>query len=151
MLTHRLWASQDEICRSRKPWNEAASGRLAAAETDQILDRCKPIARTPEDCIAAIEEYREAGCTDIMLELWGDDRADVLVQPGHGSAPNLYTGFSGTYASQFAVTGIGAALGAARLVREDIITIAGVVLEAAREEILLFGGTASVQGTGTEP
>ena len=26
------------------------------------------------DCIAAIEEYREAGCTHIMLELWGDDR-----------------------------------------------------------------------------
>jgi 5,10-methylenetetrahydromethanopterin reductase len=51
-------------------------GRLAAkAEvTDSILDRCKPIAGTPEDCIAAIEEYREAGCTHVMLELWGEDR-----------------------------------------------------------------------------
>jgi 5,10-methylenetetrahydromethanopterin reductase len=51
-------------------------GRLAAkAEvTDSILDRCKPIAGTPGDCIAAIEEYRDAGCTHVMLELWGDDR-----------------------------------------------------------------------------
>ena len=51
-------------------------GRLAAkAEvTDDILDKCKPIAGTPEDCIAAIEEYREAGCTHVMLELWGEDR-----------------------------------------------------------------------------
>jgi 5,10-methylenetetrahydromethanopterin reductase len=51
-------------------------GRLAAkAEvTDSILDRCKPIAGTPEDCIAAIEEYRAAGCTHVMLELWGEDR-----------------------------------------------------------------------------
>jgi 5,10-methylenetetrahydromethanopterin reductase len=51
-------------------------GRLAAkAEvTDSILDRCKPIAGTPDDCIAAIEEYRDAGCTHVMLELWGDDR-----------------------------------------------------------------------------
>jgi 5,10-methylenetetrahydromethanopterin reductase len=51
-------------------------GRLAAkAEvTDSILDRCKPIAGTPDDCVAAIEEYREAGCTHVMLELWGDDR-----------------------------------------------------------------------------
>src|SRR5918994_3434851 len=51
-------------------------GRLAAkAEiTDALLDRCKPIAGTPEDCIAAIEEYRDAGCTHVMLELWGDDR-----------------------------------------------------------------------------
>lgn len=51
-------------------------GRLAAKEqvTDSILDRCKPIAGTPSDCIEAIEEYRDAGCTHIMLELWGDDR-----------------------------------------------------------------------------
>src|SRR5437667_834494 len=40
-------------------------GRLAAKEqvTDAILDKCKPIAGTPADCIAAIEEYRDAGCT----------------------------------------------------------------------------------------
>ena len=51
-------------------------GRLAAKEqvTDAILDKCKPIAGTPADCIAAIEEYRDAGCTHVMLELWGDDR-----------------------------------------------------------------------------
>jgi 5,10-methylenetetrahydromethanopterin reductase len=51
-------------------------GRLAAKEqiSDDLLDRCKPIAGTAEDCIAAIEEYREAGCTHVMLELWGDNR-----------------------------------------------------------------------------
>ena len=51
-------------------------GRLAAKEkvTDSLLDRCKPIAGTPEDCVAAIEEYREAGCTHVMLELWGEGR-----------------------------------------------------------------------------
>ena len=55
-------------------------GRLAAkAEvTDSLLDRCKPIAGTPEDCIAAIEEYRDAGCTHVMLELWGDRRHDQI-------------------------------------------------------------------------
>jgi 5,10-methylenetetrahydromethanopterin reductase len=48
-------------------------GRLAAKAkvTDALLDKCKPIAGTPDDCIAAIEEYREAGCTHVMLELWG--------------------------------------------------------------------------------
>ncbi len=65
---------QDEI----RPIAEAMErgGRLAAkAEvTDAILDKCKPIAGTPADCIAAIEEYRDAGCTHVMLELWGDDR-----------------------------------------------------------------------------
>ncbi len=65
---------QDEI----RPVAEAMEqgGRLAAKAkvTDAILDKCKPIAGTPADCIAAIEEYRDAGCTHIMLELWGDDR-----------------------------------------------------------------------------
>lgn len=53
-----------------------SGGRLAAKEhvTDDLLDRCRPIAGTPEDCVAAIEEYRAAGCTHVMLELWGADR-----------------------------------------------------------------------------
>src|SRR5919109_830964 len=55
-------------------------GRLAAKARvdDDLLDRCKPIAGTPEDCIAAIEEYREAGCTHLMLELWGERRLDQI-------------------------------------------------------------------------
>jgi alkanesulfonate monooxygenase SsuD/methylene tetrahydromethanopterin reductase-like flavin-dependent oxidoreductase (luciferase family) len=55
-------------------------GRLAAKEqvTDALLDRCKPIAGTPEECIAAIEDYREAGCTHVMLELWGADRHEQI-------------------------------------------------------------------------
>src|SRR5918992_1104005 len=66
-------------------------GRLAAkAEvTDSILDRCKPIAGTPDDCIAAIEEYREAGCTHVMLELWGDDRHDQIRLFGERVLPAL--------------------------------------------------------------
>jgi 5,10-methylenetetrahydromethanopterin reductase len=55
-------------------------GRLAAKEqvTDAILDKCRPIAGTPADCIAAIEEYRDAGCTHVMLELWGAKRHDQI-------------------------------------------------------------------------
>src|SRR6476619_1889737 len=46
-------------------------GRLAAKAkvTDALLDKGKPIAGTPADCSAAIEEYRDAGCTHVMLEL----------------------------------------------------------------------------------
>ncbi|CAN5356243.1 LLM class flavin-dependent oxidoreductase [soil metagenome] len=55
-------------------------GRLAAKAkvTDAILDKCKPIAGTPSDCIEAIEEYREAGCTHVMLELWGEKRHEQI-------------------------------------------------------------------------
>jgi 5,10-methylenetetrahydromethanopterin reductase len=69
---------QDEI----RPVAEAMErgGRLAAkAEvTDALLDKCKPIAGTPDDCIEAIEEYRDAGCTHVMLELWGDRRHEQI-------------------------------------------------------------------------
>ena len=66
-------------------------GRLAAKAqvTDSLLDRCKPIAGTPEDCIAAIEEYREAGCTHVMLELWGDGRHEQIRLFGEKVLPRV--------------------------------------------------------------
>jgi len=53
-----------------------SGGRKAAAKmvTDDILRKVCPIAGTPKECIEKIEEYRDAGCTHIMLEIWGDDR-----------------------------------------------------------------------------
>ena len=78
---------QDEI----RPVAEAMErgGRLAAKEqvTDDLLDKCKPIAGTPDDCIATIEEYREAGCTHVMLELWGDGRHDQIRMFGERVLP----------------------------------------------------------------
>src|SRR5438876_5754365 len=51
-------------------------GRKAAAKavTDEILRKVCAIAGSPDECIRQIEEYRAAGCTHIMLEIWGDDR-----------------------------------------------------------------------------
>src|ERR671925_137185 len=66
-------------------------GRLAAKEqvTDGILDKCKPIAGTPDDCIRAIEDYREAGCTHVMLELWGKRRREQIELFGREVAPHF--------------------------------------------------------------
>jgi 5,10-methylenetetrahydromethanopterin reductase len=80
---------QDEI----RPVAEAMEqgGRLAAKAlvTDALLDKCKPIAGTPEDCIAAIEDYREAGCTHVMLELWGANRHDQIRLFGERVLPHF--------------------------------------------------------------
>jgi len=80
---------QDEI----RPVAEAMErgGRLAAKEqvTDAILDKCKPIAGTPEDCIAAIEEYKNAKCTHVMLELWGEDRHEQIRLFGEKVLPHI--------------------------------------------------------------
>ena len=81
--------TQEEI----RPVAEAMEqgGRLAAKAkvTDEILDKCKPIAGTPADCIAAIEEYREAGCTHVMLELWGDHRHEQIELFGKEVLPHF--------------------------------------------------------------
>src|SRR5256714_6097694 len=69
---------QDEI----RPVADAMEqgGRLAAKAqvSDALLDNCRPIAGTPSDCIEAIEEYRDAGCTHVMLELWGANRHEQI-------------------------------------------------------------------------
>jgi 5,10-methylenetetrahydromethanopterin reductase len=66
-------------------------GRKAAAKavTDDILRKVCPIAGTPEECIARIEEYRDAGCTHIMLEIWGDDRVGQAKLFGEAVLPHF--------------------------------------------------------------
>ena len=80
---------QDEI----RPVAEAMEqgGRLAAKKkvSEALLDKCRPIAGTPDDCIEAIEEYRAAGCTHVMLELWGDRRQDQIRLFGERVLPHF--------------------------------------------------------------
>ena len=66
-------------------------GRKAAARavTDAVLEKVKPIAGTPDDCIARIEEFRRAGCTHILLELWGDDRLEQAKLFGEAVLPHF--------------------------------------------------------------
>src|SRR5207249_11125160 len=69
-------------------------GRLAAKArvSDALLDKCRPIAGTPSDCIEAIEEYRDAGCTHVMLELWGADRHEQIRLFGEKVLPQFRRG-----------------------------------------------------------
>ena len=66
-------------------------GRQAAAKavTDEILHKVCAIAGTPDECIQRIEEYRAAGCTHIMLEIWGDDRTGQAKLFGEAVLPHL--------------------------------------------------------------
>jgi len=66
-------------------------GRKAAAKavTDEILRKVCPIAGTPDECAGRIEEYRDAGCTHIMLEIWGDDRIGQAKLFGEAVLPHF--------------------------------------------------------------
>ena len=65
----------------------------------------------------------------------------VKVKPGFDTEQNAYTGHTGTYASQFAVTGIAAIHGAASKLRNEISRLAAWALHA-REKDLEFGAGA---------
>ena len=67
-------------------------GRKAAAKavSDEILRKVSPIAGTPEECIKQIERYREAGCTHIMLEIWGEDRTGQTRLFGETVLPHFH-------------------------------------------------------------
>jgi 5,10-methylenetetrahydromethanopterin reductase len=67
-------------------------GRRAAAQavTDDILKKVCPIAGTPDQCAEAIERYRAAGCTHIMLELWGEGREQQAKLFGEAVLPHFH-------------------------------------------------------------
>jgi len=66
-------------------------GRRAAAQavTDDILTKTCAIAGTPDECCERIAQYRRAGYTNIMLEIWGDDREEQATLFGEAVLPNF--------------------------------------------------------------
>jgi 5,10-methylenetetrahydromethanopterin reductase len=67
-------------------------GRKAAASavSDATLDKVCPVAGSPKQCIERLEEYHAAGCTQMMLELWGDDRLQQARLFGEKILPHFH-------------------------------------------------------------
>jgi len=55
------------------------------------------------------------------------------VRVGFDTERNVHTGHSGTYASQFAVSGLSAVNGAARLLRGEIMKLAAFALQSSED------------------
>lgn len=69
----------------------------------------------------------------------------VTVRAGFDSNWNSYAGLSGTIASQFAVTGLSAAHGAAEKLKADLKRLASFALEASEEDLELGVGEMGPQ------
>jgi 2-furoyl-CoA dehydrogenase large subunit len=92
-------------------------------------------------------QNHETVVSQVVADVFGVTPDDVFVVPGFDSWVHGWTGHSGTYASQFAVSGIGAVLGAAKRLREKIATIAAHMLKAKHEELEFKDGKVWVKGT----
>src|SRR6476646_278749 len=72
----------------------------------------------------------ETTAAQVVADILGCSVDDVHVRAGHDSYWNSHAGFSGTYASQFAVTGLSAVKGATDMLAGEMRKLAAVVLGA---------------------
>jgi CO/xanthine dehydrogenase Mo-binding subunit len=91
-------------------------------------------------------QSHETTAAQVVADVLGCKHDQVFVTAGFNQQQNTYVAFSGTYASQFAVTGLSAAQGAAEKLRKEIVEIAAFALGASEDEIELEEGTCFVRG-----
>ena len=91
-------------------------------------------------------QSHETTAAQVAADVLGVGVDDIDVTVGFRSLQNTATVVSGTYASQFAVTGLCAVLGAADMLKTEICRIAAFALEADPGDIELVGGMARVAG-----
>jgi 2-furoyl-CoA dehydrogenase large subunit len=91
-------------------------------------------------------QSHETVASQLVADLLGVTPDDVHVRPGHDSFWNSHAGFSGTYASQFAVTGLEAVKGATLALADQIKRLAAVILGAGDPAAIeLAEGTARLR------
>jgi len=64
----------------------------------------------------------------------------ITVRTGFDTERNVHTGFSGTYASQFAVSGLSAVHGAAQKLRAEMSRLAAFTLETTEDDLVFCVG-----------
>jgi 5,10-methylenetetrahydromethanopterin reductase len=82
--------SFDEIRPIAEAMEQGGRTAAATAVSNSVLEKVCPIAGTPHQCIERIEEYRAAGCTHILLELWGDNRTEQARLFGQKVLPQFH-------------------------------------------------------------
>src|SRR5881409_56846 len=77
----------------------------------------------------------ETTAAQVVADVLGINPEHLNVSPGFDTEQNVYTGHTGTYASQFAVTGLSAIHGAALKLRAEMSRLAAFALKAQEEEL----------------
>ncbi len=77
----------------------------------------------------------ETAASQVVADELNISPDSVYVRPGFDTAWNTFVGHSGTYASQFAVTGLSAVHGACQKLKAEMRRLAAFMLEAAEEDL----------------
>jgi len=126
----------------------------------RILNPELPFSGNGEACTAMLDLYgeimlklgtnpqgqgHETTAAQVAADILGVSPEDIRVWAGFDKSHSTYIGFSGTYASQFAVTGINAVIGATEKLKNEIITVAAAVFGVDADQVELAGGSARLK------
>src|SRR5262249_8310768 len=92
----------------------SGNNEVATVKLDILAEIVVPLGTTPRG------QGHETTASQVVADILGCSVDDVHVRAGHDSYWNSHAGFSGTYASQFAVTGLSAVKGATEMLAEQI-------------------------------
>ena len=106
----------------------SGNNEVASVKLDIFGEVVVTLGTTPQG------QSHETTASQIVADILGVTPDAVHVRAGHDSYWNSHAGFSGTYASQFAVTGLGAVKGATEALADQIRRLAAVILGAEGPE-----------------
>lgn len=116
----------------------------------QIMNPYLPFSGNSEACIIRLDfdgavvvtlgtgpsgQGHETATSQVVADELNIDPAMVKVRTGFDTNWNTFVGHSGSYASQFAVTGLSAVHGACQKLKAEMRRLAGFLLEAAEEDL----------------
>ncbi len=118
---------QSQIVNPQAPFS--GNSQAAAAKLDIYGEVIVAVGSVPQG------QGHETTVSQVVADILGIRPELVNVRVGFDTERNVHTGHSGTYASQFAVSGLSAVNGAARLLKAEMAKLAAFVLQASEEEL----------------
>jgi 2-furoyl-CoA dehydrogenase large subunit len=118
----------------------SGNGEAAFAKLDLYGEVNINVGTTPQG------QGHETTSAQVAADILNMSPNDVTVTIGFDQAHNATVGFSGTYASQFAVTGLGAVMGATAKLRDEILEVGAFALQAPKDDLELRDGACLVKG-----
>jgi CO/xanthine dehydrogenase Mo-binding subunit len=116
----------------------SGNSEVATVKLDLLGEIVASLGTTPQG------QGHETTSAQVIADILGVTPDDVRVRSGHDTYWNSHSGYSGTTASQFAVTGLGAIKGASEKLAAEIRLVAAWALDAEPDDVVLASGRASV-------
>ena len=118
---------QSQIINPNAPYS--GQSQAASAKLDIYGEIVVAVGSVPQG------QGHETTAAQVVADVLGVHPDLVSVRVGFDTERNVHTGHSGTYASQFAVSGLSAVHGAVQKLKDEILRLAAFVLKAPRSRL----------------